>query len=97
LAYLWLGAAAAASVAITRADLACAWLENGDVDGAIAALEPVFELTEERRLAGVTRRMSQLRALLGQPRYRSSAVASILAGRFERFRTDLATLVDGHV
>ena len=42
-----------AFVAITRADLVCARLENGDVDGATAALDPVFELTDERNVSPV--------------------------------------------
>jgi hypothetical protein len=63
--------------------------------------DQAFDLLDGRqwpqRLAGVARRMSQLRVLLAQPRYRDSAVASVLAGRIEQFRTDLVTLADGQV
>lgn len=84
-----------AHVAAARADLATARLEAGDVEGAAEALQPLLALSAERRLAGVARRMSGLRALLVRPEYRGSPLAHSLADQIEHFRADLVALTAG--
>lgn len=78
-----------AHVAVTRVDLAAARLLGGDLAGAADALGPVLATPQDRRLAGVARRASNLRTLLSKPEYRASPAAHDLGNRIDSLRACL--------
>jgi hypothetical protein len=76
------------AVMITRIDLATARLRAGDIEGAVAALDPVFSLAPGRRISGLALRFSRTRAELAAPIFRGSAQASDLEEQIEEFGRD---------
>jgi Tfp pilus assembly protein PilF len=81
-----------AHVMVTRADLAYARLAAGDLYGATDALASALAVPPERRLAGVARRTSGLRALLARPEFRGSRKAHDLAAQIEQFHVHTIAL-----
>ena len=73
------------SVMITRIDLATARLRAGQVEGAVAVLEPVLSLAPGRRISGLALRFSRTRTELAQPIFRGSAQARELEEQIEEF------------
>lgn len=80
-----------AHLTVTRSDLASAYLHTGDVDAAADALRPILSLPIERRLAGVARRLVEVRTQLTDPRLRDRASARELADRLEALPVGLST------
>jgi len=68
-----------------RADLAAARLLTGDLDGAEAALVPVWDLAAHDRREGLLHRLRQSGAPLAAPRWRDLAQAEQLAEQIETF------------
>jgi transcriptional regulator with XRE-family HTH domain len=68
-----------------HADLAAAYLLRRTLDGAREALLPVFLLTPEQRIVGVTQRLDRVRGLLTHQLYRGSAEALALSEQIEAF------------
>lgn len=71
--------------ALTRVDAAAAYLLRGEPEGAAEALTPVLELTEDKRIAQLTERLSGVRRHIAAPSYRGVAVARELDERIEEF------------
>jgi hypothetical protein len=84
-----------AHLAVIRMDLASAYLSTGDIARAASTMRAVLSTPPERRLAGMARRILELRTVLAQPRYRGSDEAQALAREIEQFRLDLALLPGG--
>ncbi|MFC7424507.1 ABC transporter C-terminal domain-containing protein [Nocardia tengchongensis] len=70
---------------LARVDNAAAHLINGSLDGAAAALEPVLELDEDKRIAQLEERLSVLRRRLASPEFRDAGEAHDLDERIEDF------------
>jgi len=68
-----------------RADLAAARLLTGDLDGAEAALAPVWHLATHDRREGLLHRLRQSGAPLAHPRWRDVARVEQLAEQIETF------------
>ncbi|MBB5916844.1 hypothetical protein BJY24_005756 [Nocardia transvalensis] len=66
-------------------DLGSARTLRGDLAGAAAALQPVFELPPTRRTEAIAQRLHQLVRVLGTARYRGAAEAVELGGAIENF------------
>lgn len=80
-----------ASLNCSRIDLATAQLRAGQMDGAVAALEPVLSIPSARRRSGYVRRLGRTRTELRAPIYRGSTQADELEERIEEFgREDIA-------
>lgn len=73
------------SMMCARIDLATARLRSGQVEGAVAVLEPVLSLAPGRRHSGLARRLDRTRAELAATIFRGSAQASDLEERIEEF------------
>jgi tetratricopeptide (TPR) repeat protein len=71
--------------ALTRIDQACAYLQQGSLDGAEAALRPVLDLASELRLELVTQSLGIVRQALTEPALRSAAVAQELQEEIEDY------------
>ncbi len=54
---------------------ATALVKLDEVDGAIAALRPIFDLPPERRISWIGKRMRRIGDMLDTPRYAKSPVA----------------------
>jgi hypothetical protein len=67
------------------ADLAAARLLTDDLDGAVAALTPVWELATHDRREGLLHRLRQSGIPLAHPRWRDAAQVSQLAEQIETF------------
>ncbi|WP_409055547.1 DNA-binding protein [Streptomyces sp. SYP-A7185] len=67
------------------ADLAMARLLMSDVEGAAAALDPLWDIPGDQRVTGVLVRTAQVQQFLAQPRYRASALPRDLRDRVEDF------------
>ena len=67
------------------ADLAMARLLRRDLDGAIDALEPVFDLPREWRGAGLVDRVNAVRTELAGPTFRTAPAALTAAEQIEDF------------
>lgn len=72
-------------------DLARARLLRHELDGAAAALEPVFDISGEWRIAGLTERLAAVRADLTQPHFRGAPAVESLGERIEDFCAVAAT------
>ncbi|MVU80126.1 XRE family transcriptional regulator [Nocardia sp. ET3-3] len=70
---------------LARVDNAAAHLINGSLDGAAAALEPVLELDEDKRIAQLEERLSAVRQRLASPEFRDAGEAQELDERIEEF------------
>ncbi|NRQ32120.1 XRE family transcriptional regulator [Nonomuraea sp. NN258] len=81
----WYAAEASASV-----DLSIAYLLAGDTSGAAEALSPVFGLPMEKRVEGLVKRITQVRAVLATV---GGHEASELAERIEHFSADSITRI----
>jgi hypothetical protein len=73
-----------------RADLACAELAHGQLDAAIDALEPVWELSPEFRRNSLVERLTNVAGALAAPTYSGTAIATALADRIEAFSAESA-------
>lgn len=71
--------------ALARVELATARLLAGQLDGAIAAAEPVLALPSSKRITSLSRRLDRVRAELASPPYLGSPQASELDERIEGF------------
>ncbi|HEX5119292.1 MAG TPA: hypothetical protein VFW65_29225 [Pseudonocardiaceae bacterium] len=76
-----------AVIATIRADLALSFLNERDAEGASEAIAPLLEITADRRLEGVVRRMRNLRSLLEGKDYVRSPAGSDLRLRIDEFLT----------
>jgi transcriptional regulator with XRE-family HTH domain len=74
-----------AVIATIRADLALSFLNERDAEGAAEAIAPLLEMTADRRLEGVVRRMRDLRSLLEGKEYIGSPAGSDLRLHIEDF------------
>jgi len=74
-----------ASLTCTRIDLATARLRAGQIDGAVAALEPALSTPSAQRHSGYARRLARTCAELRAPIFRGSAQASELEEQIEEF------------
>jgi tetratricopeptide (TPR) repeat protein len=88
------------TVAQIQISRAAAYLDLGEPDGAYEALQPVFMLSPDRRLAPFTDRLTELGAGLGRMRGASRCVVGLRAAtdEFERDSASrrLAALSPGH-
>ncbi|MFE3216101.1 hypothetical protein [Streptomyces antimycoticus] len=66
-------------------DLARARLQRHELDGAVEALDPVFQVPAEWRGAGVIERISSVRSELTRTEFQGSATAADLGERIEDF------------
>ncbi|GAA1643042.1 hypothetical protein GCM10009744_36540 [Kribbella alba] len=71
-------------VAVTRADLALAYLRSDSLDDAADALSPLLSMTDSY-LAGAARRATDLTGALQSPRYATSQTARQLVSDIEAF------------
>jgi len=76
----------------TRVDLATTRLLTGQVDGAAAALDPVFAIPPALRFSGLAKRLARTRAELAAPVFRGSAQAGSLEERIEEFGRESITV-----
>ncbi|MGW7067090.1 DNA-binding protein [Streptomyces sp. NPDC054855] len=67
------------------ADLAMARLLMNDMEGAAAALAPLWDIPGEQRVTGVLVRTAQIQQFLAQPGYRASPLPRELRDRVEDF------------
>lgn len=67
------------------ADLATARLQNGDLDGALEALEGLRDIPTEQRVTGLLVRADLVRRTLTSPRFRATSQARELQERIEDF------------
>jgi hypothetical protein len=72
------------------ADLALAQLLSGDLESAVTALAPVFDLAPEKRVDGLLSRLKGVRAQLAAPELRGNREAADLAHHLEGFGRDSA-------
>ncbi|MGI5222521.1 helix-turn-helix domain-containing protein [Nocardia sp. CA-290969] len=77
--------------ALARVDSAAAHLINGSLDGAEAALSPVLELSEDKRIAQLEERLTGVRRRICAPTYRGVAQARSLDEQIEEFCGSTAT------
>lgn len=77
--------------ALARVDSAAAHLINGSLDGAEAALSPVLELPEDKRIAQLDERLAGVRRRICAPTYRGVAQARSLDEQIEEFCGSTAT------
>lgn len=78
------------------ADLAMARLYGNDVEGAAAALDPLWGIPADQRVTGVLARTGQIQHHLTQPAVRQAQAARELRGRVEEFtRTATAHQLTG--
>lgn len=70
---------------LARVDNATAHLINGSLDGAAAALTPVLELAEDKRIAQLEERLSGVRRRIAGPEFRDASEARRLDERIEEF------------
>jgi tetratricopeptide (TPR) repeat protein len=73
------------SVALSHVDLATARLRAGQLDAAIAALEPALSLPFGQRIIAIPQRLSRVRAELAHQLYQGSPRAKELDERIEEF------------
>ncbi|NRQ32117.1 hypothetical protein HII36_09735 [Nonomuraea sp. NN258] len=79
--------------ALAHVNLATGYLMAGEIDDAATAISGVLTMSTNRRIDGLTRRLSQIRLqLLAQPRFKGSRRAGELAERIEDFRSSLPVL-----
>ncbi|MEV2222781.1 XRE family transcriptional regulator [Nocardia vinacea] len=71
--------------AMARVDSAAAYLINGSLDGAAAALVPVLGLAEDKRIAQLEERLVGLRQRIAGPEFRDAVEARFLDERIEEF------------
>ncbi|MFR9750552.1 helix-turn-helix domain-containing protein [Nocardia sp. 004] len=71
--------------ALARVDCAAAHLIDGSVDGAAEALDPVFGLDEDRRIAQLGERLGGIRRRIAAPAFRHAVEARRLDERIEEF------------
>lgn len=74
-----------AVIATIRADLALAFLNERDVEGAHEAFSPLLEMNADRRLEGTFRRSRNLRSLLQSKEYTNSSAANDLLLYIDEF------------
>jgi len=74
--------------ALARTELATARLRRGQMEGAVAAAEPVLALPASKRIPSLSQRLGRVRAELAHPRYQGSADAAGLDERIEAFLSD---------
>jgi tetratricopeptide (TPR) repeat protein len=79
------------SVMCAHIDLATARLRAGQIDGAIAALEPVLALPPSRRFTGLGRRLARVQSEIAAPIFRGSTQASDLEDQVEEFGRESIT------
>ncbi|MEU1985107.1 helix-turn-helix domain-containing protein [Nocardia sp. NPDC019395] len=77
--------------ALARVDSAAAHLINGSLDGAAAALSPVLELAEDKRIAQLEERLTGVRRRICAPAFQGVAQARALDERIEEFCGSTAT------
>ncbi|WP_173263816.1 hypothetical protein [Streptomyces pacificus] len=65
--------------------MAAARLLRGDLDGAHAALEPLWEVPQAQRTTGLLVRTARVRRALTMQRYQGAALANELGERIEDF------------
>ncbi|HEV2376188.1 MAG TPA: hypothetical protein VGS19_28965 [Streptosporangiaceae bacterium] len=70
---------------LTRVDQACAHLQQGDLDGAAAALGPVLALPADLRLELLTQNLHVARQALVQPAFRDAVTARNLQEEIETY------------
>jgi hypothetical protein len=75
-------------MALAHVDLATALLRSGQLDAAVAALEPALSVPPDQRIDSIPQRLTRARAELAQPRYQGSSQASNLDERIEDFARD---------
>jgi tetratricopeptide (TPR) repeat protein len=71
--------------ALARVDCAAAHLINGSLDGAAEALQPVLGLDEDKRIAQLEERLTDMRRGIAAPAFRDSVEARRLDERIEEF------------
>ncbi|MEU1547299.1 XRE family transcriptional regulator [Nocardia sp. NPDC005745] len=71
--------------ALARVDCAAAHLINGSLDGAAEALQPVLGLEEDKRIAQLEERLTDMRRGIAAPAFRDSVEARRLDERIEEF------------
>ena len=71
--------------ALAHVELATARLRAGQLDGAVAAAEPVLTLPSGKRIKSLSRRFDRVRMELARPRYQDSAQARELDEQIEEF------------
>ncbi|MFE7745079.1 XRE family transcriptional regulator [Nocardia sp. NPDC057455] len=71
--------------ALARVDCAAAHLINGSLDGAAEALQPVLGLDEDKRIAQLEERLTDMRRWIAAPAFRDSVEARRLDERIEEF------------
>jgi hypothetical protein len=76
--------------ALTSVALATVRLRAGELDGAAAALAPVFARPRAKRIDWLTPGLGRVRAELAEPRYRSAGQATDLDARIEHFIAESA-------
>jgi transcriptional regulator with XRE-family HTH domain/tetratricopeptide (TPR) repeat protein len=74
--------------ALTRIDQASAFLQQGDLDGAHAALRPVLSLPPDLRLELLTQNLGLTRQALAHPMFRDAALARELLEEIEVYCRD---------
>ncbi|MFK0143415.1 DNA-binding protein [Streptomyces murinus] len=79
------GARSAHVLGSASADLAMAYLLEGDVEAASEALTPLWGIPADQRVTGVLVRTGQIQHYLTRPAFRGSAVPSELRCRVEDF------------
>ncbi|MDX6743626.1 hypothetical protein [Actinocorallia sp. A-T 12471] len=73
-----------------RTDLALSRAASGDLDGALDALQPVFDLSHAQRIGGVISSMQRVHAALGAPNYRDVRTAKTARAEIEAFTQNSA-------
>jgi hypothetical protein len=75
---------------LARIDAGLAELQGARLDATIYALQPVFAVPPERRLATIVQSLSRIRAGLVLPQYRGSAEAEQLAKQIDEYCSQAA-------
>jgi len=79
--------------ALARVDVAAARLGLNDLDGAQAALEPVFRLPPERRIKQISAGLARTRALLAVAQYARARVAVEINVQLDTFGVPRANVL----
>ncbi|MFD0529115.1 hypothetical protein ACFQ1I_22820 [Kitasatospora arboriphila] len=61
--------------ALAHVYLGTARLQLGELDGGMAAIRPILDLPEERKISWIGKRLDRFQGMLLQPPYRGSLVA----------------------
>jgi tetratricopeptide (TPR) repeat protein len=81
--------------ALARVDVAAARLGLNDLDGAQAALEPVFRLPPERRIKQISAGLARTRALLAVAQYAQARAAVEINAQLDTFGVPRANVLPG--